>query len=58
MASKKPQFVIRTEQEILEKLKYMAKNHERSATQEAVFIIKQAINKYEKENGEIKILED
>lgn len=55
MASKKPQFVIRTEQEILEKLKHMAKNHERSATQEAVFIIKQAIYEYEKENGEIKL---
>ena len=34
MPSKKPQFVIRAEQEILDKIAYIASENERSSTQE------------------------
>ena len=53
MPSKKPQFVIRTEKEILEKINYIATENERSTTQEIVFLIKQRIKEYEQEHGEI-----
>lgn len=55
MPSKKPQFVIRTDQETIEKIKYIATENERSATQEIVYLIKSEIKKYEKEKGEIII---
>lgn len=55
MPSKKPQFVIRTDNETLEKIKYIAKENERSTTQEIIFLIKQEIKKYEAEKGEIPI---
>lgn len=55
MPSKKPQFVIRAEQEILDKIAYIARENERSTTQEIVYMIKQKINAYEAINGEIKI---
>ena len=53
MPSKKPQFVIRAEKEIFEKLKYIAQQNERSATQEAIYIIKKHIQQYEAEHGTI-----
>lgn len=55
MPSNKPRFTIRTEQETLDKIKYIAKKHERNPTQEIVFLIKKEIKKYEEENEEIKI---
>lgn len=55
MPSKKPQFVIRTDLETLEKIAYIANENERSTTQEIVYGIKQTIKKYESEHGEIKI---
>lgn len=55
MPSKKPQFVIRTDNETLEKIKYIAKENERSTTQEIIFLVKQEIKKYEAEKGEIPI---
>lgn len=55
MPSKKPQFVIRTEQEIIDKIGYIAKENERSTTQEIVYLIKQRIKEYEKQNGNITI---
>lgn len=55
MPSKKPQFVIRTDNETLDKIKYIAKENERSTTQEIIFLIKQEIKKYESEKGEIPI---
>lgn len=55
MPSKKPQFVIRTDNETLEKIKYIAKENERSTTQEIIFLVKQEIKKYEAEKGEIQI---
>lgn len=58
MPSKKPQFVIRTDQTTIEKIKFIANENERSATQEIVFLIKQAIKNYESEKGEIQIEQD
>jgi hypothetical protein len=58
MPSKKPQFVIRTDQTTIKKIKFIANENERSATQEIVFLIKQAIKKYESEKGEIPIEQD
>lgn len=55
MPSKKPQFNIRCEQEIIDKINYIAKQNERSTTQEIVYRIKQTIKDYEEEYGEIKI---
>ena len=53
MPSKKPQFVIRTEKDILEKIGYIAAENERSTTQEIVYLIKNKIREYESEHGEI-----
>lgn len=39
----------------LEKIKFIAEQNERSATQEIVYLIKQAINEYESEKGEIPV---
>ena len=55
MPSKKPQFVIRTDQEVIDKISYIAKENERSTTQEIVFLIKQRIKEYEKNNGNITV---
>lgn len=54
MPSKKPQFVIRTDQEVLDKIAHIAKENERSTTQEIVHMIKQRISAYEAIHGEIK----
>ena len=50
MPSKKPQFVIRTDQEILDKIAYIAKENERNTTQEIVYLLKQKIKAYEAEH--------
>ena len=55
MPSKLPQFVIRTEKEVIEKISYIAKENERSANQEIVHMLKQRIKAYESMNGEIKL---
>lgn len=55
MASKLPQFVIRAESEILEKIKFIADKNKRSTTQEIVYIIEKHINEYEIKNGEIPL---
>lgn len=55
MPSKKPQFVIRADQEILDKIAYIAEENERSTTQEIVYLIKQRIKQWESENGTINI---
>ncbi|WP_082431288.1 Arc family DNA-binding protein [[Clostridium] symbiosum] len=54
MPSKKPQFVIRADKEVLEKIAIIADENERSATQEIVYLIKQRIKSWEIEHGEIK----
>lgn len=58
MPSKKPQFLIRTEQEVIDKIAYIAKQNERSTTQEIVYRIKQTINEYETNHGTIIIPEE
>lgn len=58
MPSKKPQFVIRADQRIIDKIKYIAEQNERSATQEIVYLIKKEIEAYEKERGKIIIEQD
>lgn len=58
MPSKKPQFLIRTDQEVIDKIAYIAKQNERSTTQEIVYRIKQTINDYESDHGEIIITEE
>lgn len=55
MTSKLPQFVIRTDKETLDKIKYIAEENGRSTTQEIVYMIKQKIKAYESINGEIKV---
>ena len=58
MPSKKPQFVIRADQSIIDKIKYIAEQNERSATQEIVYLIKKEIAEYERGKGEIIIEQD
>ena len=55
MPSKKPQFVIRTDKEVIEKIKVIAEENERSTSQHIVYLIKKEIEQYEKEKGEIII---
>lgn len=55
MPSKKPQFVIRADQEIFDKIGYIAKENERNTTQEIVYLIKQRIKQYESTYGEIPL---
>lgn len=52
MPSDLPRFTIRTEQDILDKIAYIAEDNERSSTQEIVYLIKQRIKEYETENGQ------
>ena len=55
MPSKKPQFVIRADKEVFDKIAYIAKQNERSATQEIVYMLKQKISAYEAIHGVIKL---
>lgn len=55
MPSEKPRFTVRTEQEIIDKISYIAKENERSTTQEIAFLMKKRIKDYENEHGEITI---
>ena len=55
MPSKLPRFTIRTEQDIIEKISYIAIQNDRSTTQEIVHLIKNEIKNYEQEHGEIEI---
>ena len=55
MPSKLPQFNFRAEQKLLDKIKYIAEKEDRSASQEIVHLIKKRIERYEEDNGEIKI---
>lgn len=57
MASKLPQFVIRADKKTLDKIKFIAEENKRSATQEIVYMIEQKIKAYESIHGEIKINE-
>ena len=54
MPSKKPMVTLRTEPEIIEKLKYIADFENRSDNKELEHILKEYIKKFEEINGEIK----
>lgn len=58
MPSNLPRFTIRTEQDILDKLSYIASLNERSGTQEIVYLIKNHIKEFEAKNGKLIIEED
>lgn len=55
MSTKKNKIVAYMEQEYHEKLKILAKRNERSVSKEVAYLIKQNIEKYEKEHGKIDI---
>lgn len=55
MPSRLPRFTIRTEQDIIDKISYIAIQNDRSTTSEIVHLIKGAIKTYEQEHGEIEI---
>lgn len=55
MPSEKPRFTIRADQEILDKIGYIAEKNERNTTQEIVFLIKQRITQYESKHGPIQL---
>lgn len=48
-------FSIRIDEELLDKLHYVASYHSRSANSQVLHFIKQAVNDFEKENGKIEI---
>lgn len=53
MPSKLPQFSIRTEQDVFDKISYIAAKNERSANKEITYLLKKHIQLYENEHGEI-----
>ena len=55
MPSKKPVIAVRTTNEIIEKMKYIAESNNRSVSAETEMLIKKHITKFEEYNGEIKI---
>ena len=55
MPSQLPKIVARTDQKTIDKFKKIAKENERSISQEMIYLVKKEISKYEKENGEIII---
>lgn len=48
-------FPLRTDQELLEKLRVIADEDSRSLNKEIEYIIKTVVDNYEKEHGEIKV---
>ncbi len=57
MPSKKPMVTFHTEQWIINKIKVIAEENNRSMSKEIELLCKNHIKKYELENGEIKIEE-
>lgn len=55
MPSKRPVIAIRTTEEIIEKMKVISEENNRSISKEAELLIKKHIKKYEEYNGEIKL---
>lgn len=56
MPSNLPRFTIRAEQEIIDKITYIAEENDRSTTQQIVNLIKKEIRDYEEKNGTIFLL--
>lgn len=55
MPSKKPMVTLRTDQDIIKKLKYIADFENRSDNKQLEYILKEYINHFENEHGEIDI---
>lgn len=55
MPSYKPRITVYTDEDTSMKIAYIAKGENRSASNLTEYLIKRAINEYEKENGEIII---
>jgi len=53
MPSNLPQFTLRINLDLLEKLRYVAKQNSRSATKEIEMLIKKHIAEFEQEHGDI-----
>lgn len=51
MPSNKPQFIFRTDKEILDKLKIIAENENRTANKQLEYILKKYIEEYEAQQG-------
>lgn len=58
MPSKKPMVTLRTDKEVIDKLKYIADFENRSDNKELEHILKSYIVQFEKEHGEIKVTEN
>ena len=55
MPSNKPIIAVRTTDDIIEKMKFIADENGRSVSKEVEMLIKKHIKRYEEDNGEIKI---
>lgn len=58
MPSKKPVLHLNTDQEIIDKMKHIAKENGRSLAKETEMLCKNHIKAYEAEHGEIRIPEE
>lgn len=58
MPSQRPKIVTYTDDKTIKKMRIIAEDSNRSVSQEVGFLIKKRISQYEKENGEIEILEE
>lgn len=58
MPSKLPTINFHTEQEIISKMKFIAKQNNRSLSKEVEYLCKQTIKTYEAIHGEIRIEQD
>ena len=58
MATDKIQTGLRLEQEILRKVKVIAKRNKRSLNSEVEFIVQEYVQEYEKENGMVEIVSE
>lgn len=57
MASNLPTIMVRTQKEVIDKLKVISKENGRSMSKEVETLIKNHIRKYEIDNGEIQVEE-
>ena len=55
MPSVKPKFTFRTDQEIIDKLRYIADDNFRTLNKELEMIAIKRISEYEKEHGQIQL---
>lgn len=55
MPSNKPVIAVRTTSEIIEKMKHISKENNRSISAEVEMLIKKHIRRYEEDNGKINI---